>query len=105
MKKKFRLNCIVILTFVLLGAGLWFVPGIRFSALLSFGLAGLSFVWLLLGIWAERAGAGIWCRRMFAAGCCAVFVLLGSLEATIVTTAKRDLSLYRQMRSLYWGLV
>lgn len=93
MKQKFRLNCIAIFGFLLLGAGLWFTPGVRFSALLSFTLAGGSLVWLLLGFWAERAKAGRWCRRIFAAGCCAVFVLLGSLEAQIVMTARQDMSI------------
>ena len=49
MKKKRWVNCIVAAAFALLGVGLWIVPGVRFSALLSFGLAGISLVWLLLG--------------------------------------------------------
>jgi len=93
MRKKFRLNGIVILAFALLGAGLWFTPGVRFSALLSFGLAGVSFAWLLLGFWAEKSKTVLWCRRIFAAGCCMVFVLLGSLEAQIIMTARRDMSI------------
>ena len=93
MRKNFCVNWIVTATFLLLGIALRFVPGVRFSSMLCFALAGLSLVWMGLGIWAKRGKAGRWCRRIFAAGCCAVLVLLGTLEANVILTARRDMSM------------
>ena len=78
---------------MLLGIALRFVPGVRFSSMLCFALVGLSLAWMGLGVWAKRARAGRWCRRIFAAGCCAVLVLLGTLEANVIMTARRDMSI------------
>jgi len=93
MRRNFCVNWIVTAAFLLLGIALRFVPGVRFSSMLCFALAGLSLVWMGLGIWAKRGKAGRWCRRIFAAGCCAVLVLLGTLEANVILTARRDMSM------------
>ena len=91
-KKRRWINRAAIVAFVLLGVVCLWLPGVRFSAYLCFGLAGVSLVWLLLGLWAERSRAGTWCSCLFRAGCCCVLVILCALETNIVMTARRDLT-------------
>ena len=92
MREKYRINCIVTLLFLLLGLGLWFAPGIRFSACLCFGLAVVSLVYLGLKVWSGRSGVGIWCRRIFLAGLAGVILILGCAETVIIRHGEEDLT-------------
>lgn len=92
MNKKFRVNCIVTALFLLLGLGLRFVPGIRFSSSLCFGLAGVSIIWLGLSLWSEKSSVGKWCKRIFLVGLTGVVLVLGCLEAAIIRHGEEDLT-------------
>lgn len=76
-------NCIAAGTMALLGLLLSFVPGIRFSSYLCFGLATLLLLWLLLKIWGEKSGIGKVCKTIFLVGCAVVLLLLVCIETVI----------------------
>jgi uncharacterized SAM-binding protein YcdF (DUF218 family) len=92
MTQREKNLCLLAGALALLGAVLWFLPGVRFSACLSFCLAGLCLVWLLLGRWAGKSRAGRWCRRGFALGLTALAVVLCAFEVVIVTYGREDWS-------------
>lgn len=74
----------------LLGILLRMVPGVRFSSNLCFGIAGVFILWQFLSRWAAGSRAGRVCRRIFLAGVCAVFVVLGCFEASIIIHGEQD---------------
>ena len=92
MKEKFRVNCIVTILFLLLGVGLRFVPGIRFSSTLCFGLAGVSLVYAGLKFWGGKSPVGKWCKRIFLVGLAGVILLLGCVETVIIRHGEEDLT-------------
>lgn len=92
MKEKFRVNYIVTILFLLLGAGLRFVPGIRFSSTLCFGLAGVSLVYAGLKLWSEKSSVGKWFKRIFLVGLAGMILLLGCVEAVILRYGEEDLT-------------
>jgi len=89
---KKRGNWIAAVGFILLGAALRAVPGIRFSSNLCFGIAGTCFLWWGLTRWAENSRAGTVCKRLFLAGVAAVILVLGCFEAVIITHGEQDRS-------------
>lgn len=66
------------------GLALLCVPGIRFSAYLCFGMAGLWVLWRLLCGWAERSRAGRRCKAIFLVGLLAGTLALACLEGVII---------------------
>ena len=92
MRKKFRVNCIVTLAFLLAGIALRFVPGVRFSSHLCFGLAGVSLVYAGLKLWSGKSRAGMWCKRIFLVGLAGVILLLGCVETVILRYGEEDLT-------------
>ena len=92
MNKKFRVNFMVTALFLLLGLGLRFVPGIRFSSNLCFGLAGVSLVEAGLKLWSEKSPVGKWCKRIFLVGLAGVILVLGCAETVIIRHGEEDLT-------------
>lgn len=92
MNKNFRINCIVMFLFLLLGIGLRFVPGIRFSSNLCFGLAGVSLIYAGLKLWGEKSPVGKWCKRIFLVGLAGVILILGCVETVIIRHGEEDLT-------------
>lgn len=83
-------NCIAAGTTALLGMLLSFVPGIRFSSYLCFGLAALLLLWLLLKIWGEKSRIGKVCKIIFLVECTAVLLLLVCIETVILRYGEED---------------
>ena len=71
-----------ILAFV--GLVLLSVPGVRFSAYLCFGLAGLWALWRLLCRFAENSRFWKACKRIFLAGILTLVLVLAGLETAVV---------------------
>jgi uncharacterized SAM-binding protein YcdF (DUF218 family) len=92
MTRSEKTTCLGAAILALLGAGLWCWPGVRFSACLSFSLAGLCLIWLGLGRWSQKTRTGKWCKRIFLAGLAALAVLLCAFETAIVTHGTEDRS-------------
>ena len=86
-KKK---NWILAGSFAALGLALRAVPGIRFSAYLCFGIAGLFILWWLLCQWAKKSSVGSWCKRIFLVGISAVLLMLGCFGAVIISRGEAD---------------
>lgn len=66
------------------------VPGVRFSAYLCFGLAGLWVLWRLLCRWAEKNRTGKWCKRIFLVSFSVAVLVLGCLEGVIIARGEAD---------------
>ena len=92
MNKRFRINFIVTALFLLLGIGLRFVPGVRFSSSLCFGLAGVSLVYAGLKLWSGKSPVGKWCKWIFLVGLAGTILVLGCLEAVIIRHGEEDLT-------------
>lgn len=75
---------------VLLGVLCFSVSGMAFLGYLSVEAAALCPVWIFLCRRAEKSKGWKWCRRAFAAGLAAMLLLLGSLEAMIVSYGEQD---------------
>jgi len=73
-----------------LGLGLWGVPGVRFSAQLAFGLAGLCLLWIALGRFAGKHNFFKVCKRLFLVGVCLVTAVLICFEAVILAHGERE---------------
>ena len=76
----------------LLGTGLLFAQGVRFSALFSLGLSALCLLWLALGYLEKKHRFFKICKRIFLVGICTVSVLIGSMEALLLSYGERDQS-------------
>lgn len=72
------------------GLALMSVPGVRFSAYLCFGLAGLWVLWRLLCLWAEKNRTGNRCKRIFLVSVLAVLLVLGCFEGLIIARGETD---------------
>ena len=90
MKKRVFLTLAAL--FGLLGTGLLFAPGVRFSALFSLGLSALCLLWLALGYLEKKHRFFKICKRIFLVGICTVSVLIGSMEALLLSYGERDQS-------------
>lgn len=86
------MNCILAAGFLVLGILFYSIPGIRFSAYLSFIIASIFLLWLLLGILEKKFGIFKWCKRIFLVGICAVFTLICVLETVVVQYGEEDRS-------------
>ena len=69
----------------LLGAALFGVPGVRFSAYFFCGLGVLWCIWLLLTYLERKSPIISICKRIFLVGICGVTILICSLEWTILS--------------------
>lgn len=71
--------------FFLLGAALLAVPGVRFSSCFFSGLGVLCLIWYLLCRYEGKYRFFHICKRIFLVGVCALFLLIGSLEALLLS--------------------
>lgn len=83
MKKSIRLPLAAAGVFLLASMGLWFVPGVKFSACLCAGISGGLALWAVLLRWAEKSRSGRICKAIFLAiisiglmGVCSIETLL-----------------------------
>lgn len=88
MQKAERWNLVTAGVFALLGLTLLGVPGVRFSAYLSFACGGLCLVWFGLKRWPGKTGRIL--RRLFCAGLAAVVLVFGCFESAIITRGEED---------------
>ena len=90
MKKSVRISLAAAGVFLLLGMGLWFVPGVKFSAQLCVGIAAALVLWAVLLRWAEKSRSGKICKGILLAFVLAGFVGFCSLELLLVTQGTAD---------------
>ena len=84
MKKSVRLNLAAAGLTLLAGMGIWFVPGMKFSAWLCAGIAAALALWAALCRWGERSKAGKVCKVLFLAGLAAGILSFAAVEAFLV---------------------
>lgn len=92
MKKGEKINWVLAAALALAGTALWFVPGVKFSAGLSFGAAAALVLWALLGRWARRSRAGRLARRIYGACLACGFLVFAAAETLVVSYGERDRS-------------
>ena len=78
--------------FFLLGLVLLAAPGVKFSGVFSLGLCVLCILWPALGRLAEKHWFFKVCKRIFLVGFFALAVLLGSIEALVLSYGEEDRS-------------
>ena len=76
--------------FFALGALLFAVPGVRFSAMLFLGLGVLVLIGLALGRLSEKHRFFKACKRIFLVSIGAVFLLLACVEAMVLSYGEED---------------
>ncbi len=74
MKKSVRISLAAAGLVLLAGMGIWFVPGMRFSAWLCGGIAVALLLWAALCRWSEKSRVGKACKVLFLA-CTAAGIL------------------------------
>lgn len=90
MKKSIRLPLAAAGIFLLAAMGLWFVPGVKFSACLCAGVASGLVLWAVLLRWAEKSRSGRICKGIFLAIISAGLVGFCSIEALLVSRGTAD---------------
>lgn len=78
--------------FFLLGLVLLAAPGVKFSGVFFLGLCALCILWPALGRLAEKHWFFKVCKRIFLVGFFALAVLLGSIEALVLSYGEEDRS-------------
>lgn len=78
--------------FFLLGLVLLAAPGVKFSGVFFLGLCALCILWPALGRLAEKHWFFKVCKRIFLVGFCTLAVLLGSIEALVLSYGEEDRS-------------
>lgn len=78
--------------FFLLGLVLLAAPGVKFSGVFSLGLCALCILWPALGRLAEKHWFFNACKRILLVGFCTLAVLLGSIEALVLSYGEEDRS-------------
>ena len=74
MKKSVRISLAAAGLALLAGMGIWFIPGMKFSAWLCGGMAAALLLWAALCRWSEKSRAGKVCKVLFLL--CAVMGIL-----------------------------
>ena len=92
MKKGLLISSV--LCFVL-GAALFALPGVRFSAYLLLCMGGACLLLCFLDIVSEKSGFFRWCKRIFLVGLAALILLVAVLEAVILSYGEEDHSTLR----------
>lgn len=69
---------------LVLSAGLFVIPGMRFSSVLCLGIAGLSIIWLALNQLSEKHRFFKTCKAIFRYSLIAVFAVLCTLEGFVI---------------------
>lgn len=92
MKRCERIALGLSTVFFLLGLVFLAAPGVKFSGVFSMGLGALCLAWLALGRLAEKSWFFKACKRIFLVGICALAVLLGSIEALVLSYGEEDRS-------------
>ena len=88
MKKTVRISLAAAGLALLAGMGIWFVPGMRFSAWLCAGIAAILALWAALIRWSEKSRAGKVCKVLFLV-CAAVGILsFAAVEAFLVKVGR-----------------
>lgn len=90
MKKKQTIHWGLTCLFLWLGTAFWLVPGIRFSAYLCFGLAGLCVFWIFLCRLAKLSIVFNVCKRVFLVIFLGILILFDILEVLIINHGKAD---------------
>lgn len=90
MKKTIRLSLAASGVFLMAAMGLWFVPGVKFSACLCAGIAGGLTLWAALLRWAEKSRSGRICKGIFLAIISAGIVGFCSIETLLVSRGTAD---------------
>ncbi len=65
MKKSTRIFLAAAGFALLAGMGIWFVPGMRFSAQLCGGISAILILWTALCVWSAKSRAGKVCKLLF----------------------------------------
>lgn len=88
MKKSVRMSLAAAGLALLAGMGIWFVPGMKFSAWLCGGIAAALGLWAALCRWSEKSRAGKVCKVLFLI--CAVMGILSfaAVEAFLVKVGR-----------------
>ena len=84
LKKSVRLSLAAAGLTLLAGMGIWFVPGMKFSAWLCAGIAAALALWAALCRWGERSKAGKACKVILLAGLAAGILSFAAVEAFLV---------------------
>jgi len=90
VKKSIRLSLAASGVFLMVAMGLWFVPGVKFSACLCAGIAGGLALWAALLRWAEKSRSGRICKVIFLAIISVGIVGFCSIEALLVSHGTAD---------------
>lgn len=91
MKKSVRISLAAAGVVLLFGMGLWFVPGMKFSAWLCAGIAAALVLWALLRRWGEKSKVGKTCQVVFLAGIVAGLLSFGLTEILLVRAGRTTL--------------
>ncbi|WP_312635636.1 YdcF family protein [Oscillibacter sp.] len=81
MKKSVRISLAAAGLALLAGMGIWFIPGMKFSAWLCGGIAAALLLWAGLIRWSEKSRGGKVCKVIFLA-----CVIMGILSFAVVET-------------------
>lgn len=90
MKKSIRLPLAAAGVFLLAAMGLWFVPGVKFSACLCIGISGGLALWAVFLQWAEKSRSGKICKGIFLAVISVGLVGFCSIETLLVSRGTAD---------------
>ena len=90
MKRKFRRARTAEGCLLLVAVGLWFVPGMKFSACLCAGISAAFVLWVALGVWSEKSRIGKMCKVIYLACIVAAMIGFTAIETLLVAHGETD---------------
>ncbi len=90
MSRYVRIPLIWTVVFMAAGAGIRFVPGMRFSSYLCAGIAGLCVVTALLCLWSEHSHVGWLVLQIYRAALILGIIYFAGLEFFIIRAGEAD---------------
>ena len=76
--------------FAVLALAIWQIPGMKFTAWLCAGAAGVCLLWAVLCRWAQTSRRGKVCKAVFLACLCAGAVGFAAIEAVLIFQGEQD---------------
>ena len=76
--------------FAVLALAIWQIPGMKFTAWLCAGAAGVCLLWAVLCRWAQTSRRGKACKAVFLACLCAGAVGFAAIEAVLIFQGEQD---------------
>lgn len=90
MTRKIRRVRNAAICFLLAAVGLWFVPGMKFSACFCTGISAILVLWIVLDIWSKKSRNGRLCKAIFLTCIFVWMIAFTAIETLLVAHGETD---------------